>query len=61
MPLEEKMKVMQELEECRHEVEERGCEADCQYELQLWNVFMQAMGGTGTGGSPRYPVLYCSY
>ena len=62
MALEEKkLKVMQELEERRQEVEERRCEADRQHELQIWSMFMQAMGGSSTGGPPRYPVPYHYY
>ena len=62
MELEEKrLKVMQELEEHRQEVEERRREADRQHELQIWSMFMQAVGGSAAGGPPRYPVPYHYY
>ena len=60
--LEEKqLKLMQELEERRQEIEERRHEHDCQHELQLWSMFMQTMGGSGTGGPPRFHVPYKYY
>ena len=62
MELEEKrLKVMQELEERRQEAEEKRRETDRQHELQLWTMMMQAMGGSGAGGPPRYPVPYHYY
>ena len=58
---EKRLKLMQELEERRQDIEEKRHERDRQHELQLWSMFMQAIGGSGTGGPPRFNMPYNYY
>ena len=53
---EKRLKLTKELEEHRQQMQERWCENDHRHELQMWNMMMQMMGGSGLGGHPNYPM-----